>query len=294
MTNEQLRALVAVVEQGSFRKAAKVVYKTQAAVSAAIKSLESEFNIDLFDRSQYRPKLTEAGQVFYHRAKLTMDHFNQLRSMGHQLASNVEPTFGIVISASCHLPKLLKQLKMTIDCFPHTRFRVATEVLNGVVEPIDDKQADLGFGPEFGLSANHEKVPIGDVTFVNVAAPNYFNGGNKRDISLEESREYSQVVLRDSSKRMEKAAIYVSPYGESWSVSDMATKKELTIAGLGWGRLPEHLIREELDSGLLEPISVENIPIRGEATIYMFRRREGEKGPVSEQIWQEITQAFGA
>ncbi len=102
VTNEQLRALIAVAEQGSFRKAAKTIYKTQAAISASIKSLENEFDIVLFDRNQYRPTLTDVGQAFYRRAKLTMEHFVQLQTMGRELANNVEPTFGIVIGLVAH------------------------------------------------------------------------------------------------------------------------------------------------------------------------------------------------
>ncbi len=165
-------------------------------------------------------------------------------------------------------------------------------MLNGVVEKINDGNVDLGFGPEFGLDATHEKVLIGSITFINVAAPNYFKGGNQRKILLEESREYSQIVLRDSATNSDKAAMYVSPYGETWSVGDMATKKELTVAGLGWGRLPEHLIQQELKNGLLEPISVENIPVESTGDMYMFRKREGSRGPVAERFWKEITQAY--
>lgn len=292
MTNEQLRVLVAVVEQGSFRKAAKSIYKTQAAVSAAIKTLEDEFGLELFDRSHYRPQLTTAGEAFYQRAKLTMDHFQQLNIMGHQLASSVEPRFGIVISASCPLPSLLKKLKHVIDSFPYTRFHITTEVLNGVVEPINSGEADLAFGAEFGLNTSHEKIPVEPVAFINVAAPGYFKTTNQRDISLEEAREYDQIALRDSAKRSDKASMYVSPSGESWSVSDMATKKDLTLAGLGWGRLPEHLIRQELASGLLEPIDVESIPRRTEAMMYMFRKRDSQKGPVAERVWHELIQAY--
>lgn len=76
MTNEQLKAFLAVVEQGSFRKAAQAIFKTQAAVSASVASLEHEFDILLFSRDEYRPKLTHAGHQFYLSAKKTMNIFH--------------------------------------------------------------------------------------------------------------------------------------------------------------------------------------------------------------------------
>ncbi len=295
MTNEQLKAFLAVAEQGSFRKAAKVIYKTQAAVSSSIKTLEKEFNISLFSREEYRPRLTEEGQAFFQNAKLTMDHFERLGMMGHQLAKGIEPKFNIVISAVVPLPPLLQKVKTIIQNFPHTHINVSTEVLHGVVEPIDSDESDLAFGPDFGLNAHHEKIQISNVIFINVASPHYFNVGAEETISLEESRQYSQIIVRDSAKHSDKASIHVTANKtESWSVNDFATKKELIIAGLGWGRMPIHLIKDELKLKQLVPIHVEGIPTESSGPIYMFRHRNRRKGPVAIQFWDELCEAYSA
>ncbi len=34
--------------------------------------------------------------------------------------------------------------------------------------------------------------------------------------------------------------------GRTWRVSDLHTKHQLLLAGLGWGNLPEHLVHEDL------------------------------------------------
>ena len=294
MTNEQLRAFLAVAEQGSFRKAAKVIFKTQSAVSSAIMALEEEFGIVLFNREEYRPKLTEAGQAFYKNARTTMEHFKRLDTIGHQLAKGVEPSFSIVISATFPLPPLLTKIKMIIDKFPHTQFKVSTEVLNGVVESINENKADLAFGPNFGLDVTHEKIPVSQVTFINVAAPLYFKYHPEHEISLEEIKEYSQIVIRDSAKHSDKASMHLAPNGESWSVNDFTTKKELILAGLGWGRIPEHIIERELETGQLIPVHVEGIATRSSGTLYMFRHRNREKGPVAIQFWNELKEAYSA
>jgi len=48
----QLEFFVSVVEAGSFSKAALRVYRTQPAVSIAIRRLEEEIGAPLFDRSK--------------------------------------------------------------------------------------------------------------------------------------------------------------------------------------------------------------------------------------------------
>ncbi len=63
-----LRILVEVVRQGGFTNAAKAVNATQSTVSKAIKSLEEETGVPLFDRIGHRTTLTAAGEIMYGRA----------------------------------------------------------------------------------------------------------------------------------------------------------------------------------------------------------------------------------
>ncbi|MEM9490790.1 MAG: LysR family transcriptional regulator, partial [Myxococcota bacterium] len=89
MTHEQLRMFLAVAEQGSFRSAARAVAKTQPSVSAAVRALEHEFDLELFDRSGYRPTLTVQGQTFYRRARAVAREFASLEALARQLATGV-------------------------------------------------------------------------------------------------------------------------------------------------------------------------------------------------------------
>jgi len=65
----QLRYFLALVETGSFTKAAERVYVTQPTLSAGIKKLELALDSQLFDRSSRRVFLTESGSRFVERAK---------------------------------------------------------------------------------------------------------------------------------------------------------------------------------------------------------------------------------
>ena len=50
VTINQLRAFVAVCDQGSFSGAARELNRAQSAISHAIKALESAFDVALFER----------------------------------------------------------------------------------------------------------------------------------------------------------------------------------------------------------------------------------------------------
>ena len=61
---DQLLVLLAVVEEGSFTRAAKRLRRANSAVSYAIDTLEAQLGVSLFDRGTTRkPKLTDAGEA---------------------------------------------------------------------------------------------------------------------------------------------------------------------------------------------------------------------------------------
>ncbi|PCI34402.1 MAG: LysR family transcriptional regulator [Alphaproteobacteria bacterium] len=72
----QLKYFLAVVETGSFTKAAQRVYVTQPTLSAGIKKLETNLGTRLFDRSARRVFLTENGTRFVERAKAVLHQLN--------------------------------------------------------------------------------------------------------------------------------------------------------------------------------------------------------------------------
>lgn len=61
MDTRQLRTLLAIVQHGSFARAAEVVHITPSAVSQQVQALEQEFGAMLFERSSRPPALTSQG-----------------------------------------------------------------------------------------------------------------------------------------------------------------------------------------------------------------------------------------
>lgn len=71
-----LRYFLAVVETGSFTKAATACLITQPTLSAGIKRLEEQLGVDLFVRNNKRVFLTTAGSRFLPRAKAILHEVN--------------------------------------------------------------------------------------------------------------------------------------------------------------------------------------------------------------------------
>ncbi|MBN3787551.1 LysR family transcriptional regulator [Burkholderia sp. Ac-20353] len=69
MSLRAFRTLVAIARYRTFARAGEAIGLTQSAVSLQIKTLESEFNVQLFDRSRRQPVLTEAGNILVAQAE---------------------------------------------------------------------------------------------------------------------------------------------------------------------------------------------------------------------------------
>ncbi len=65
----QLEVFVTVAREGSFSRAAEKLYRTQPAVSQAVRKLEDELGEALFDRSSRDGHLTDAGRVLHEYAQ---------------------------------------------------------------------------------------------------------------------------------------------------------------------------------------------------------------------------------
>jgi len=74
VTIQQCRYILEIVKQGSFNEAAKSMFVAQTSISGAVKSIESELNIKIFERSNKGVFLTDDGAEFVRYAKQLVSH----------------------------------------------------------------------------------------------------------------------------------------------------------------------------------------------------------------------------
>ena len=64
---KSLYSFIAVAETGSMVKAADSIHVSHSAISQAIKSLEQQLEVKLFDRVGRQVYLNDAGKLYYQR-----------------------------------------------------------------------------------------------------------------------------------------------------------------------------------------------------------------------------------
>lgn len=87
----QLEYFCAVSRYHSITQAAQKLYVTQPAISNAIRELEKEFSIHLFNRSNNHLTLTQEGEIFYQKASDLLHNINQTSSELYDLGRRISP-----------------------------------------------------------------------------------------------------------------------------------------------------------------------------------------------------------
>ena len=289
MTLEQLKMLVTIADAGGILAAAEKLHKTQPTVSVGIKKLEEELGLKIFSRDSYRASLTPAGETLCQQARVILKQSMKLSDMAEILAQGNEPEVRIAIEASCPLPLVLEILAVCEKKCPGTQFNLMGDTLWGALERLQLGEADLAISPWFEENLDFESFPLTSASLVTVASPKFRNNLEKSELFLEDLKDSVQVVVRDSSRNPPQQSFGYWAEGRHWYVTDHFTKKEILLAGMGWGRLHHHLIAEELACGKLVPLVINNYDSEMEVKICVARMRDKPVGPVAEILWQDFS-----
>ncbi len=144
MTLEQLRIFIAVAERGHVTKAAQMLGLSQSAASAAIKALETDNGVKLFNRVGRGIELAPAGRRFLPEAKAVMERCAAARIVLESNSKTIAGSLAIAASqtiASYWLPRRLAAFQ---EQHPAVRLDVSIGNTRRVENEILDGTADLG------------------------------------------------------------------------------------------------------------------------------------------------------
>ncbi len=92
MTLLQLKYFIAVAETGNVSKAAGELFVSRPTISRALRELEDEFGVSLFERTNVGLVLTEDGRFFYEKCRELVRKSDTLESQMHAIRERLMPT----------------------------------------------------------------------------------------------------------------------------------------------------------------------------------------------------------
>jgi DNA-binding transcriptional LysR family regulator len=287
VTLDQLHAFVALAEQGSLTRTARVLHRSPAALSAQVQSLERVLGMPLFHRAARGMRLSDAGRTLGHSAAWVLDRVAALEdeaaTMRRAQTGEVVIAAGAVIGTH-RLPAWLAPLLVAgsgldIRVVPDGRDAALRRVLDhGADIAVVGDSVDLD-GLETGVVEHTELIAV-------VSSRHALASRRARPADLVAHR----FLARSPSSATERLSARLlgdlyraGPYVE---LGEGALVRALSD-GLGWACVPRSAVAAALEAGTLVELSLPGGAIAQEITA--ARRRETPT-PASERVWRHLVQ----
>lgn len=271
MDIRQLRYFIAIVEQGSFSRAAAMLHIAQPALSLHVRNIEADLNTRLLFRSPKGVVPTEAGEILLRNARIILDQLvvTEEEIRGHKRDPSGEVRLGLpgTISEILSVPLIIEARRR----YPKVKLRVAEAMSGFVLEWMREGRIDLAviyrkvsdaglatvelleeelvfFAPAAGLGEGVDLPPPGKALSLAEVA---------RLPLILPGRDHGLRALLDQHASVAEVDLNVT--GEVDSYSNI---KELVTAGFGCSVLPLNAVSREVQAGSLQYWAIVDPPIR--------------------------------
>ncbi len=273
MDFEQLRTFLEVSRLRSFSRAAEKLGVTQPAISAQIRTLETEVGARLFDRDGGKVTFTAAGRVFEPFAEHVLSCHAHIGITIAELHRS--PRGEVAISAN--EATSLYILPAVFAAFKKQYTRVALKIVRAdrarILEDVMNREVDFGV---VSLPVKDARLTIESIHRDEVAlvtGPAHPLAG-RDTVAMAELLEYPLLLPKSGRQREQIDDFFrtedVHPR-VAMEVESSELLKRLIGAGLGMGFLPRAVVAGDVALGALHVCRVEGLRLSRELAL-VFRR----------------------
>lgn len=272
MIDIKIKTLLAVVEQGSFTKAAKHLSLTQPAISHHINALEEELDRKIFIRGKGDVKLTPDGELIVKYAK-RMNSINDkllsvLSNPEHAL-SNVR--IGITHTSESNLitEVLAKYSRKSYGA----SITIITDAISNLYNMLENYELDLAIvdGKPSGKGLRSLML---DTDYLVCVLANENPLAKKEMVSLKELKKEKMILRLPSSatriqfeSQLERIDENISDFDVILEVDNIATIKDLIRKNLGVSILAKSACMDEVSKNKITVLPIENLSMIRETNI---------------------------
>ena len=249
----QLKAFVAVVDQGGFTAASRRLGLSQPAVSRAVGTLEKELGLPLLVRSRDGLSLTEAGSLALTHAREAVRHLSLMRTEIAGLAGEVTGTLSLASLPSVTATLVAPQLRTFAERYPAVTIRLLEGSEEEVRDWLDQGAAEAGVVslPIKGLAA----AVLGDQDMV-AAVPADNRLADWDEVNYAELAK--EPFIRSTGGCAEVFTPFARRAGVEFDVAfearEMSAVLEIVRAGLGVSIVPSAGLPDLPDGVVVRPL----------------------------------------
>lgn len=289
MTLDQLRIFLAVAERGHVSRAAEALAISQSGASSAIKALEREFGVRLFNRVGRGIELSQAGIRFMPEAKAVLERAEAARLVLENVSDVVAGAVSVAASLTIASYWLPHRLAAFHERYPHVRLDVSVGNTWQVEARILDGAADIGLVEGRTRSDLLKRVTVGTDRLVMVI------GAQAQPVPaariMADPRAIRWVVRERGSGTREVLETFAAAHGAAFDelrvslvLPSNEAIRQAVEAGAGATIISEHVVARSVADGRLRLVPVE-IPRREFALI---THRDRAPGPAQAALKEHL------
>ncbi len=255
ITPDALRMLQAVAQEGSLAAAARKLGVVPSALTYRVRQIEDGLDVLLFDRSARKATLTDAGRELMNEAERILSELDAIAQRVKRVATGWEPQLTIAVDSLISQRTLLELTEAFFALQPPTQLKLQRETLTGTLEALQSGRADLAIGGvlEQSSASGIQSRPLGEVPFVFAVAPHHPLAALSEPLSDSVIAQHRAVAVADSTRSGQGLSFGLLVGQRVLTVSDMPSKLEAQLRGLGCGFVPQCLAQPYIEAGHLVP-----------------------------------------
>ena len=144
MDIKHMKYFVEVVDQKGMTNASKHLFIAQPTISKAIKDLEQELDMTLFDRSKRQLVLTDAGSIFYKKCKEILTLYNDVPKEINSLLGLETGHISIGLSAVMNMNQFINILGEFHQKYPNVTYSLVENGGKMIETQLINDEIDIG------------------------------------------------------------------------------------------------------------------------------------------------------
>ena len=254
MTLTELRYIVAVAREKHFGRAAEACFVSQPTLSVAIKKVEEELDVKLFERGANEVSVTHLGEAIARQAQIVIEQAAAIREIAQRgkdpLAGPLK--LGIIYTIGPYLlPDLVRH---TIEMSPQMPLMLQENFTVKLLEMLRTGDLDCAIMAEPFPDSGLAIAPLYDEPFM-IAVPKTHALAKRKSVSAEELKQETMLLLgaghcfRDHVLEVcpEYARFSSGAEGirKSFEGSSLETIKYMVASGMGVTVVPQLSVPKE-------------------------------------------------
>ncbi len=256
MTLNELRFIVAVARERNFRRAAEKCFVSQPALSLAVKKLEEELGVQLFERSHTDIAMTSIGESVVEQAIRALEEANKVKEIARQGNNPLigELKLGVIYSVGPYLlPEIIPLLRQNA---PEMPLNVGENLTEQLEIQLRNGSIDVAIiALPFDITGI-KTMELYDEEFM-VAVPSNHAWANKKSIAAADLAEEKVLMLNSGhcfSTQLMQTCPSLSQKGEILQGNSLETIRNMVASNLGITVLPASATMDRYQNPLIKII----------------------------------------